>query len=97
MSRSNRSPLESGIAPSGPVRRHASDAASQPPARRVEVTVPGLDREPLRDANYVGEILAIPPKTVLQYARDGRLPCVRIGKHARFLVSEIEAALTAGR
>lgn len=57
----------------------------------------GLDREPLRDATYVGELLAIPAKTVLQYARDGRLPCIRIGKHVRFRVSEVEAALDQQR
>lgn len=37
----------------------------------------------------------IPTKTVLQYARDGRLPCIRIGKHVRFRVSDIESALHA--
>ena len=39
----------------------------------------------------------IPPKTVLQYARDGRLPCLRIGKHVRFLRSDVGEAIDALR
>jgi excisionase family DNA binding protein len=39
--------------------------------------------------------LAIPAKSVLQYAREGRLPCVRIGKHVRFVMSEVERAIIA--
>jgi excisionase family DNA binding protein len=76
-------------APEGP-HRPADRVA--PPASPV-----GLEREPLRSADYIAEIVDIPQKTVLQYARDGRLPCVRIGKHVRFRVSEVDAALTTGR
>jgi excisionase family DNA binding protein len=35
----------------------------------------------------------ISAKTILQYARDGRLPCVHVGKHVRFVRSQLEAAL----
>jgi excisionase family DNA binding protein len=56
-----------------------------------------IEHEPLRDAEHVGKLLMIPPKTVLQYARDGRLPCIRIGKHVRFRVSEIETAISPVR
>ncbi len=42
--------------------------------------------EPLLTASQISALLGgIPPKTLLQYARDGRLPCVRIGKHVRFV------------
>jgi excisionase family DNA binding protein len=63
--------------------------APEDPYRPIDATGPqsgpvGLEREPLRSADYIAEILDIPQKTVLQYARDGRLPCVRIGKHVRF-------------
>jgi excisionase family DNA binding protein len=45
--------------------------------------------EPLLTASQVSEPLgAIPRKTVVQYARDGRLPCLRIGKHVRIMRSE---------
>jgi excisionase family DNA binding protein len=50
--------------------------------------------EPLRTAADIGALLGgIPPKTVLQYARDGRLPCVRIGKHVRFVRADVDAAV----
>ncbi len=55
-------------------------------------------REPLLTASQVGALLGgIPPKTVLQYARDGRLPCLRIGKHVRFLRSDVGEAIDALR
>ena len=54
--------------------------------------------EPLLTASQVSELLGgIPPKTILQYARDGRLPCLRIGKHVRFIRSEIDRELAAQR
>ena len=52
-----------------------------------------LADSPLRDASYVAARLGISQKSVLQYAREGRLPCIRIGKHVRFVLSDIEAAL----
>jgi excisionase family DNA binding protein len=55
-------------------------------------------REPLLTASEVSALLGgIPPKTVLQYARDGRLPCLRIGKHVRFLRSDVGEAIDALR
>ena len=54
--------------------------------------------EPLLTARQVGALLGdIPPKTILQYAREGRLPCLRIGRHVRFVRSEIDHALMAQR
>jgi excisionase family DNA binding protein len=59
---------------------------------------PGTLDEPLLTAAQVSKLLGdIPPKTILQYARDGRLPCLRIGKHVRFIRSEIDRALDAQR
>jgi len=56
---------------------------------------PVLD-EPLLTAAQVGALLGnVPAKTVLQYARDGRLPCLRIGKHVRFVRSDVDRALSA--
>lgn len=59
--------------------------------------MPTLDNEPLRDAAYVAARLSIPEKSVLQHARQGRLPCVRIGKHVRFVMSEVERAILDAR
>lgn len=55
-------------------------------------------QEPLLTAGQVGALLGgIPTNTVLQYARDGRLPCVRLGKHVRFMRSDVATALEALR
>lgn len=52
--------------------------------------------EPLLTAAQLGALLGdVPAKTVLQYARDGRLPCLRIGKHVRFVRSDVDRALSA--
>ena len=54
--------------------------------------------EPLLTARQVSALLGdIPPKTILQYAREGRLPCLRIGRHVRFVRSEIDRTLMAQR
>jgi excisionase family DNA binding protein len=54
--------------------------------------------EPLLTASQLGVLLGgIPPKTILQYARDGRLPCLRIGRHVRFVRSDVDLALEAQR
>jgi excisionase family DNA binding protein len=59
---------------------------------------PGPLQEPLLTAREVSLLLGgIPAKTVLQYAREGRLPCLRIGKHVRFVRSELDEALNSQR
>lgn len=57
----------------------------------------GLERARLQDAGYIAALLGIPRKTVLQYARDGRLPCIRLGKHVRFVVADVERAIEGHR
>lgn len=51
---------------------------------------------PLLTAAEVGrDILGgVPAKTVNLYAREGRLPCVWVGKHRRFNRPSVERALT---
>jgi excisionase family DNA binding protein len=54
--------------------------------------------DPLLTAEDAATLLGgIPPKAVLQLAREGRLPSVRIGKHVRFVRAELEEALTSRR
>jgi len=53
--------------------------------------------EPFLDAHATAAVLGIPVKTVRQYAREERLPCYRIGRHLRFLRSEVEQAVLDGR
>jgi len=64
---------------------------------QVEPPPLNLERARLRDAAYISRLLGIPRKTILQYARDGRLPCVRLGKHVRFVVEDIANALNRQR
>ncbi len=71
---------------------HASLPAVEPPELPI-----GLQSDPLRDAHYVARLIGVPRKTVLQYARDGRRPCVRIGRHVRFVIADVEAAIAALR
>ena len=53
---------------------------------------------PLLDAEEAGKLLGgIPKFTVLQMARDGRLPCLRVGKHVRFSPAELEDWLSEHR
>jgi excisionase family DNA binding protein len=56
-----------------------------------------LEPWPLRDADYVARLLGIPRKSVLQYAREGKLPCVRIGRHVRFVIADVQAAIDTQR
>jgi excisionase family DNA binding protein len=56
-----------------------------------------LESAPLRTAAHLSRLLNISEKSILQYARDGRLPSVRIGKHVRFVVAEIEAEIASSR
>jgi len=44
----------------------------------------------LTAAQAAGVLGGVPAKTVLQLAREGRLPCVRIGRHVRFSRAELE-------
>lgn len=54
--------------------------------------------EPLLNAQEAARILGdIPAKTVLQLAREERLPSLRIGRHVRFVRSELEATLAQRR
>jgi len=73
---------------------------SHPGADDVSACKPAgqqLDLWPLRDAGYVARLLGIPRKSVLQYAREGKLPCVRIGRHVRFVIADVQAAVDAQR
>lgn len=46
--------------------------------------------EPLLTAAQAALILAVRPSWVQAAARSGQLPCVRLGKHRRFLRSDLE-------
>ncbi|WP_370552357.1 MULTISPECIES: helix-turn-helix domain-containing protein [unclassified Conexibacter] len=44
-------------------------------------------------AREVAELLQLPPSTVYRLARQGVLPCARLGRTIRFVRQEIEATL----
>ena len=73
----------------------ANSPARQPEQQQLRLLE--IERAPLRDAGYVAGLLGIPRKSVLQYAREGKLPCVRIGRHVRFVIADVQAAIDAQR
>lgn len=53
--------------------------------------------EPLLDPPAAAALLSVKPSWVYEAARDGRLPHLRIGRHIRFLRSDLEAWVIAQR
>lgn len=47
--------------------------------------------EPLLDDEQVGTLLGLHPKTVQRFARDGKLPAIRIGKFWRYKASMLSS------
>ncbi len=56
-----------------------------------------LERQDLLDAGEVADLLGLRCSTVEDYARRGELPCVRLGRHRRFLRADVEAYVLARR
>lgn len=52
--------------------------------------------EPLMDATEAATLLQIHPKTLLQMARDGKVPAHRIGKYWRFRRTDLDRWLRSG-
>jgi excisionase family DNA binding protein len=53
--------------------------------------------EPYVTAAQVAEFLGLPENTVYKLALQRRLPSYRLGKSRRFRLSEVDAAMRAGR
>jgi excisionase family DNA binding protein len=49
----------------------------------------------LLDAGEVAELLSVPKSWVLESARSGALPCVRLGRYVRFDRGDVEAWLAS--
>jgi excisionase family DNA binding protein len=56
-----------------------------------------LLREPLLDAEKAAHLLGIPRSSVYAYAKRGELPHVKIGRHLKFVRSDLERALVERR
>ena len=53
--------------------------------------------EPLLTAPDAAALLSVRPSWIYEAVRDGRLPCVRVGRHVRFLRSDLEEWVRAQR
>ena len=72
-------------------RRVMTDAPFTRPDHHIDLSTP------LMTAGEVAELLRIPEKTVLNFARDGRLPSLRLGRRRVFERNQIARALEAHR
>lgn len=54
-------------------------------------------QEPLLKPDQAAALLAVRTSWIYEAVRNGRLPCVRIGRHVRFLRSDLERWLTDQR
>jgi len=72
--------------------REAYEAALRPLAAAPAAAVPASN---LVDAKALAEVLSLPVSCIYEYAKAGRIPCVRAGKHVRFDVALVRAALGA--
>ena len=74
--------------------RSMSRTQSDPTPRnqlRFEVERPPVDlTSPLLSAGQAAGMLSVRPSWIYDAARRGELPCVRLGKHVRFLRSDLE-------
>jgi excisionase family DNA binding protein len=53
--------------------------------------------EPLLTPAQAAKLLAVRPSWVYDAARTGQLPCVRVGRHVRFLRSDLERWVSSQR
>jgi excisionase family DNA binding protein len=60
------------------------------------VAAPQLS-EPLLTPAQAAELLAVRRSWVYDAARQGELPCIRVGRHVRFLRSDLERWVSAHR
>jgi excisionase family DNA binding protein len=54
-------------------------------------------REPLLDAEQAATLLGVPKSSVYAYAARGELPHLRIGRHLKFIRSDLERVLAERR
>jgi excisionase family DNA binding protein len=54
-------------------------------------------REPLLDAEKAASLLGIPRSSIYAYAKRGELPHVKIGRHLKFIRSDLERVLVERR
>ena len=73
----------------GPCRAMADKALTLP--RGAGTTGQRPLGEPLLDATRAAELLSVRPSWIYESVRSGRLPHLKLGRHIRFLRSDLEA------
>ena len=74
--------------------REQYDAALRPIVSPVESAAAAAVIAPeLVTAGAIALTLSLPISCIYQYAKAGRIPCVRAGRHVRFNLEEVLAAL----
>jgi excisionase family DNA binding protein len=66
-----------------------------PPEARLEASVGSSVLDELMTARDVASLLQMKVSTIEDYARRGVLPSVKVGRHRRFIRSQLEQALGA--
>lgn len=74
-----------------------SDVSAVPQLRLSVDAKPVSLGEPLLTAGDAAALLSVRPSWIYEAVRDGRLPCVRVGRHVRFLRSDLEEWVRAQR
>lgn len=69
----------------------SSQISEQPRERSVDLS------EPLLTAAAAAALLSVRTSWIYEAARNGTLPCVRLGKHVRFLRADLEGWIAAQR
>jgi excisionase family DNA binding protein len=70
--------------------REAYEAALRPLAVAPPAVAPAGN---LVDAKALAEVLSLPVSCIYEYAKAGRIPSVRVGRHVRFNHLQVLAAL----
>ena len=63
------------------------------PARRPQPGVAPSKLDELLTTDEVAELLQVPRSTVSDYARRGVLPSIKLGRHRRFVRSDVANAI----
>lgn len=71
------------------------DAHTMAPSVLASVLPRSLTRADLMTAAEVAELLGVPISTVRDWGRRGTLPRVKLGRHIRFVRTQVEAAVLA--
>jgi excisionase family DNA binding protein len=66
---------------------------SPPAGLNTESQPRGLTRADLLTAAQVADLLDVPVSTVREWGRNGTLPRIKLGRHVRFLRSQVEATI----